>query len=278
MSPADNVDENVIEDFGAEWSRFDQSQVDSEELRAIFDAYFHIFPWDILPVDPVGFDLGAGSGRWAQFVAPRVGELHIVEPSAAIDVARRLLCDRDNVVFHHEAADDMSLGEASMDFGYSLGVLHHVPDTERALRSCVRVLKPGAPFLLYLYYAFDNQPAWYRALWRVSEVGRRTISSLDGRSKQFAADAIAAGVYFPLARSARILERFGVAVQSFPLSSYRDKSFYTMRTDALDRFGTRLEKRYTADEVRSLMEGAGLGGVKVSSEWPYWCALGFRAR
>jgi hypothetical protein len=49
-----------------------------------------------------------------------------------------------------------------MDFGYSLGVLHHVADTEGALRAAVRTLKPGAPLLVYLYYAFDNRPRWSR--------------------------------------------------------------------------------------------------------------------
>ena len=64
----DNVDKQVVDDFGSEWSRFDQGDVDEGELRAIFEAYFRIFPWDSLPDAAVGFDLGAGSGE------PGVGE------------------------------------------------------------------------------------------------------------------------------------------------------------------------------------------------------------
>ncbi|MCY7329778.1 MAG: class I SAM-dependent methyltransferase, partial [Saprospiraceae bacterium] len=67
----------------------------------------------------------------------------------------------------------VSLPDGAMDFGYSLGVLHHIPDTRAALAACVRKLKPGAPFLLYLYYAFDNRPWWFKALWRLSDVVRR---------------------------------------------------------------------------------------------------------
>ena len=48
----------------------------------------------------------------------------------------------------------MPLPDGALDFGYSLGVLHHIPDTQSALRACVRKLKAGAPFLLYLpHYA-----------------------------------------------------------------------------------------------------------------------------
>ena len=82
-----------------------------------------------------------------------------------------------------------------MDFGYSLGVLHHVPDTANAIASCARLLKPGAPLLLYLYYALDNRPAWYRALWRASDAVRRLLSRAPHPVKLAASSAIALAVY-----------------------------------------------------------------------------------
>ena len=50
-----------------------------------------------------------------------------------------------------------------------------------------------------------------------------------------------------------------------------------MRTDALDRFGTRLEKRFTASEIRSMMGAAGLERVALSEQPPYWCAIGYKS-
>jgi hypothetical protein len=61
-----------------------------------------------------------------------------------------------------------------------------------------------------------------------------------------------------------------------PLSVYRDKSFYTMRTDALDRFGTRLEQRFTAVQIRKMMQTADLDDICFSDGPPYWCAVGRR--
>lgn len=63
-----------------------------------------------------------------------------------------------------------------MGFGYAVGMLHHVPDTAAGIRSCVKKLKPGAPFLFYLYYAFDNRPIWFRLLWRTTAWVRKIIS------------------------------------------------------------------------------------------------------
>ena len=161
-----------------------------------------------------------------------------------------------------------------MDFGYSLGVLHHVPDTEAALAECVAKLKPNAPFLLYVYYDLENRPPWFRLVWRTSDRLRRGISRLPFRSRLAVCTAMAAIVYWPLARLARQAERMGVPVSQIPLSAYRNKSFYWMRTDALDRFGTSLEKRYSRSEVEQLMRRAGLGPVFVSDDDPFWCACG----
>jgi len=163
-----------------------------------------------------------------------------------------------------------------MDFGYSLGVLHHVPDTEAGMRACASKLKPDAPFLVYLYYAFDNRPAWFRMIWRASDRMRRVISWLPNTAKQRVSDMLAAGVYWPLARLARTVERLGADVTLLPLSAYRDRSFYTMRTDALDRFGTRLERRFTRREIIEMMERAGLSRIVVAPNEPFWCAVGYR--
>jgi hypothetical protein len=49
-----------------------------------------------------------------------------------------------------------------------------------------------------------------------------------------------------------------------------------MRTDARDRFGTPLEKRFRMHEIREMMTQAGLVEVRLSDLPPYWCALGIK--
>jgi hypothetical protein len=163
-----------------------------------------------------------------------------------------------------------------MDFGYALGVLHHVPYPLEGLKACVSKLKKGTPFLLYLYYAFDNRPLWFRILWKMTDLGRRVISNCPHPLRYWLSQAIALSVYYPLARSARILEKLGFSVDAFPLSIYRHRSFYVMRTDALDRFGTRLEHRFTMNQIREMMEEAGLERIVLSDSVPYWCAVGYK--
>jgi SAM-dependent methyltransferase len=272
-----NIDPKTVQAFGQEWSIYDQSNLVDAEHRKIFELYFALFPWQRLPRDAQGFDLGCGSGRWAKLAALRVGTLHCIDASeAAIATARKNLADLPTCQLHVASVDQIPLLDDSMDFGYSLGVLHHVPDTQAGIRSCVAKLKPGAPMLLYLYYAFDNRPWWFRTLWRVTDLGRRLICRLPVRLKVIVTTAIAAGVYFPFAGLALILEKLGCRVDVLPLSQYRGRSFFTMRTDSLDRFGTPLERRFTADQIRTMMHNAGLEEITISSVPPYWCAVGFK--
>jgi ubiquinone/menaquinone biosynthesis C-methylase UbiE len=272
-----NVDQKVVQDFGAEWKKFDQTGLSAAETSTLFDLYFVHFPWEELPPGSKGFDLGCGSGRWAKLVSDRVGRLHCIDPSIeALNVARRNLQGRPNCEFHLADVSAIPLEDGTMDFGYSLGVLHHVPDTAGGIRACTAKLKRGAPFLLYLYYAFDTRPWWFKAVWKVSDVIRRLICVLPFAIKSLVCQLMAVFVYFPLARASLLLEKCGLNPANFPLSAYRAKSFYVMRTDALDRFGTRLEQRFTRREVEAMMLGADLHGIKFNEAEPYWCAVGWK--
>jgi SAM-dependent methyltransferase len=272
-----NIDPQTVLSFGEEWLRFDQSGMSMTEAQKAFERYFAVFPWADLRADAEGFDMGCGTGRWARWVAPKVGRLHCVDPSIAIDVARKNLADLSNLSFERAGVDDHSLPPSSQDFGYSLGVLHHVPNTAQAIRSCAELLKPGAPLLLYLYYAFENRPWWFRTIWRLTDLVRRLICRLPALLKHLVTDAIAFLVYWPLATLTRIAERLGANVNSVPLSSYRHSSFYTMRTDARDRFGTPLEQRFGRGQICDMMERAGLTDIRFSDAEPFWCVVGFRS-
>ncbi|MBL08981.1 MAG: SAM-dependent methyltransferase [Acidiferrobacteraceae bacterium] len=277
MTKDPNVDIKTVNGFGDEWSRFDQSELSDQERKTIFEAYFSIFPWHVLPESAKGMDVGCGSGRWAKLVAPKVGILHCIEPSDALKVARKNLSKNINCRFHQASVDSIPIEDSSLDFGYSLGVLHHIPDTQAGIESCVRKLKPGAPLLIYLYYAFDNKPSWFSTLWVMSDLIRKIISRFPYGLRYLVTQLIAFVVYFPMAKLSWVLEKIGVNVDFFPLSVYRKLSFYTMRTDALDRFGTRFERRFTRQQIQNMMKQSGLERIEFSSKLPFWCAVGYRS-
>jgi SAM-dependent methyltransferase len=274
-----NIDKDVAAGFGREWSTFrqDKDALSEAERQILFDSYFAIFPWEQLPPNPTGADIGCGSGRWSAIVARRVGHLHLLDASeAALDVARQNLADAPNVSFWTANVGEMPLSDDSLDFAFSLGVLHHVPDTPGAIRSIASKLRRDAPFLVYLYYALDNRPWWYRAIWRVSNITRVTVSRMPPVLRLGVSQIIAALVYWPLARLAAVLAKFGLTTEGMPLEFYRNRSFYVMRTDAYDRFCTRLEKRFTQRDIEGMLSDGGFDRIQFSDRAPYWCVVARR--
>jgi SAM-dependent methyltransferase len=276
-----NLDPRVARGFGREWSTFrqDPDHLSPAQRQAIFDDYFHIFPWHALPADGgIGLDVGCGTGRWSLLVAPRVRHLHLLDPSAeALRVAKQNLSGTDNLSYHLGSVATIPLPPKSLDFAFSLGVLHHVPDTAAAIAAIADKLKPGAPFLLYLYYALENRPVWYRLLWRVTDLARLGVSRLPHPLRLVISQIVAALIYWPLSRVARFAARRGHSASALPLSYYADKSFYVMRTDAYDRFCTRLEKRFRRGDIEHMLTRAGFKSVTFSDKPPFWCAVGIKS-
>jgi ubiquinone/menaquinone biosynthesis C-methylase UbiE len=272
-----SISNRVIKDFGDEWNIYDQSRLTDEEAILQFKSYFKNFPFNFISSNSIGFDAGCGSGRWAKIIAPQVKTLYCIDPSSSIYIAKKNLKSFSNCIFFKSTIKNMPLKDKSMDFGYCLGVLHHLENTEDSLNKCVSKLKKGAPFLLYIYYSFDNQPQWYKFIWKASEIIRGIVSKLPFNIKYFISVLIAIFIYFPLSRLSNLIKYFGFSIHSFPLSAYRNRSFYSMCTDSLDRFGTRYEKRFSKAEIREMMLNSGLINIKFNNSAPYHCAIGFKS-
>ena len=111
---------------------------------------------------------------------------------------------------------------------------------------------------------------------KISDLIRRLVSRLPFIIKFFISQVIALFIYLPLARFAFMAEKFGVNVSNFPLTWYRAEPFYILRTDALDRFGTRLEQRFTKDEIKNMLSDAGFINIEFSNREPFWTVLAHR--
>jgi ubiquinone/menaquinone biosynthesis C-methylase UbiE len=269
-----NVDAHTVEGFGEEWSSFDQQSLSIEEKEEIFNKYFNIFPFDFIDTNSVGVDIGCGSGRWASVIAQRVKVLHLVDASEkALGIAKIRLSEFSGCEYHHASASELPFANESLDFAYSLGVLHHIPDTADAINHIATKLKQGSPLLLYLYYSFDNRPKWYGLVWSISNTLRKGISLLPYKLRLILTQIIALFVYYPLSRMASLLEYLKIMPKNWPLAFYRNRSFYTMRTDALDRFGTKLEQRFSKVQIEKMFLNAGFDNVIFSDKEPFWCAV-----
>jgi SAM-dependent methyltransferase len=268
-----NLEHKTVESFGEEWKKF--KNFSEEEIRIAGEQYFDIVDREMLTKETVVLDLGCGTGRWSKFIAPKVKFIEAVDPSMAVVTAIKTLEPYKNVRVTQAAADNLPFPNESFDFIFSLGVLHHIPDTGKALDEVVTRLKKNGYLLLYIYYALDSRGFLFRSLFRISDWIRKIISSLPHGPKHLLCDVIAVLVYMPLIGIARFFKTLGFSFyKRLPLSYYCDKSFYIIRNDVLDRFGTPLEQRFTKEEIETMMKKAGLGEIRFSDHQPYWHAIG----
>ena len=73
-----------------------------------------------------------------------------------------------------------------------------------------------------------------------------------------------------------IFNKLGFKFKDMPLYDYKDKSFYFMKTDAFDRFATKIEKRFTKKEILEMMQNAGLKDIRFSESEPFWVCIGYK--
>jgi SAM-dependent methyltransferase len=270
-----NLDQQVIDSFGHEWSAFDYAESETDDaLDTQFLAY--CTPLDLTQFDSkssVAADFGAGSGRWASRLLPHFSLVYALEPSdGANKVLKNKFANEPRIKILQETVGANSIPDGSLDLAMSLGVLHHIPDTGLAIKDIAGKVKSGGVFLCYLYYKLENKPLYYRGLFWTSNSLRWVISRLPHALRRLIARVIAAFVYLPLARTAKLLSNAGKNVSNFPLHHYANMPFVMLQNDALDRFGTRLEQRFSKKEIKEMLGNAGfdLSTLKFSDVEPFW--------
>jgi SAM-dependent methyltransferase len=271
-----NIDQKVVDEFGDEWLKF--SDFTDKMIKEAAEEYFDIIDETIVNKHTYALDIGCGTGRWTKYLSVKAGFIEAVDPSNAIFAADKLLRDIENVRLTKASVDTLPFADETFDFAMSVGVLHHIPDTQQAMRDCVKKVKKGGYFYVYLYYNLDKRGLFFRTLFGLTDVVRSVVSKFPGKLKKLTCDLLAVVIYMPLIIWVRFLVLIGLRklARLMPLSAYNNKSFFIIRNDALDRFGTRLEHRFSEKEVENMMQNCGLTDIVISPGVPYYHAVGKR--
>jgi len=248
--------QRTADSFAYEWAHFGQ---DRPEWRQNFLDYLR-------PHAPESFagklvlDVGAGSGRHSAQAAALGAHVVAIDLGRSIDVARRNL--PPEVLTVQADAERLPFGPDTFDLVMSIGVLHHLPDTQRVLNGLVPFVAPGGYLHVYLYWV--PEVGWHRSVLRFVTAARRVTVGLPHPLLHALCYPLAAalrlGVVVPY-RCLRTRPRAAWLAQGLPLKTYADYPFGVLVNDQFDRFSAPIEQRFTSAQVRVMLERAGLQEV-----------------
>ena len=266
-TPVDAVARRTQASFGYEWSHFNDWKMSGE---VNFRQYFGDFDLDWVQGRTV-LDAGCGMGRHARQMADHVRSLIAMDFSRAIDQAAKNTADQPNVLCIQGDITNPPVADDAFDLVYSLGVLHHIADTESAARSLVAKVKPAGRLRIYLYWKRSGMAG---AILRVVDWARLITNRMPFGLLRAVCWVLSVILWLTVVLPYKVLSAAGVRRhESWPLSVYIPYPFGILYNDQFDRFSAPVEQRWSQAEVRSLMERLGLRNVRVTPSFG-WIAEG----
>lgn len=214
-------------------------------------------------------DLGCGMGRFSYMLERRCAcrEMILVDFSEAIFTARRLMASSKKAIFFMGDLTRLPFRDGFADLIMTLGVLHHLPTN---CLDAVRHLKRYAPrILVYLYYALDNKPFYYRVLLRLYTPLRLMLCRIRSHRIRVAFSWFGLILlYLPFITLGFLLRPFGVSKYVPLFEEHHWTGLGGMRHSVYDRFFTRIEQRVTRKEIQTLKDT--FSNVRISDRQAYW--------
>jgi SAM-dependent methyltransferase len=244
--------------FGFQWHRYARTQLDTAEIKE--SEYNFRIKTGLSPEDVEGkliLDVGCGMGRFAE-VATRWGAKVVgIDLSAAAEVAARNLADRDFVAFRADVFH-LPFALSSFDCIYSLGVLHHTPDCEAAVKVLPQFLKPGGILAVWLYSGYNK---WYR----FTDIYRRWTHSMSPRTLHGIL-RVAVPFFYHVDRGLRKIPvvgkpTAGVIHHVFPVNRQADAEARIL--DTFDWYSPQYQSKHTYEQVFRWFESCGMEDLHV---------------
>jgi len=250
---------NYADSFGYQWQRYSRTQLDTAQ-RHVSETNFRKRT-GFSPEELQGklvLDVGCGTGRYAE-VATRWGA-HVVgvDLSVAAEVAARNLEQREFAALQTDVFE-LPFAPESFDYIYSIGVLHHTPDCEKAVKLLPAFLKPGGSIAVWLYSAYNR---WYR----FSDIYRKLTCRMSGRTLHGFLRVAVPSLYW-LDRGLRSVPAVGGPLAGavhhiFPVSRHKDSEMRIL--DTFDWYSPRYQSKHTYEQVFRWFESCGLVDLRVN--------------
>lgn len=227
-----------------------------------------------------GIDLGCGNGYDIYAMAEPNPDVKFfgVDISDGIFVAQRITKDLDNVFLVAASAEALPFKDGGFDFGYSYGVLHHLPNPEVGFSELTRIIRKGGSVFLYLYEDHKDNFIKFMALKGVSFI-RRYTRRLSPKLLYLLCLLLSPLVIVVFTWPSKILGKFKSTKRVADKIPFNfGKGLFSVRADLFDRFGAPVEHRFSEKQIRELFNLYGYLKVSLTkmNDVAGWVAWGYK--
>lgn len=257
--------DRTIKDFGKQWLRYSDNEGYYGSLELLADILSPFLKIDELKNCMVA-EIGSGTGRIVNMLLES-GVQHVVavEPSDAFAVLARNIRNSEKVTCLKIPGDQLP-AYGDLDYIFSIGVLHHIPDPKPVIGAAFKALQHGGHFFVWLYGKEGNES--YLAL----------IKPLRALTRKLPHQALATLVwliYHPLNLYIRLCHRFPLPLREYLLSILEKMSPEKRRLIMYDQLNPAYAKYYTKSEAENLLLNGGFKNIRIHHRHGYsWTVIG----
>ena len=145
--------DHYVRSFSFEWNTHSSTQLDcfrgDDSSERQFRQKTGFTPEELR--GKLVLDAGVGAGRYTDVVSRWGADVVGVDLSYAVEASQRNFADRSNVFIAQADIGALPFRPCSFDAIFSIGVLHHTPDTRAYFLKLVSLLKPGGTIAIWVY-------------------------------------------------------------------------------------------------------------------------------
>ncbi|MBM4223226.1 MAG: methyltransferase domain-containing protein [Gammaproteobacteria bacterium] len=255
-------DEGYSDNFGYQWNRWARIQFEDQNVGGPMQGhtrgmFTHITQFNAQKLrGKTVLDIGCGPGRFTDIALGMGASVVAIDYSSAIDAARsNFSCKNTDVLFVQGDALLLPLKDNSMDYSFTIGVLHHTPSPASGVREAHRVTRTGGEFAIRVYTAAGFYTYPTVRFWRALFLGLRP--SL-GHYPPLAYSYVFGTLGFALGKAWRPLRYPLHAV--FPTAWLPDYRWTIW--DTFDAIATTHQSGHTPTEIAQWLHEAGFAAVR----------------
>jgi len=206
----------------------------------------------------LGIDAGCGFGRHLYAASSFGAEVIGIDLSEGVQRAYRNNYGNPNVHVVQGDIYRMPFRPGTFDFGYSFGVLHHLPDPRRGFDSLARMVREGGTVMVWVY-GYEGMSFLYRL--SHMRTLRRLTTRLPRTWQRAMCWVLAVVLELTLWMPYRVLSRFRLTrplADRLPAHTNAYQPLALKATAIFDRLGTPITHFHNREELQKWFADAGM--------------------